>query len=126
MSRLADAARAAHQAMGAVEIAADHRSQPAQDVVDALMELTDAAKSLGRTATRIKRAVNVTARGDNPAATKALMELAGAAEQHLKAFARHADRAMLSAHNAAGDLAELAKQANRSKATANFVFQQPK
>lgn len=126
MSKLADAARAAHQAMGAVEITADHRSQPAQDMVNALMELTSVAMSLGRTATRLKRAVNVTARGDNPTATPALAEMADSAEQHLKAFAVHADKAMLAANNAAFDLAELVKVANRSTATANFVFGQPK
>jgi hypothetical protein len=125
MSRLADAAADANRAMAVVETAADHRSQPAQDVTDAVAELTHAAAHLGRALTRIKRAVNVTARGDNPTATQALAELAGSVEQHLKAAARHADKVMLAAGNAAGDLDAFVKEANKSKATAKFVFQQP-
>jgi hypothetical protein len=125
MPNLTDTAAAARRAMHAVEPAADRRSLAAGDIAEALVELALIAKSLGRVATLIKRAVNVTARGDNDAATPALVEFASSAEQHLKAFARQSDNAMLAAHNAGVDLAEFVKEANKSKETRKFVFKLP-
>jgi hypothetical protein len=126
MARLVEKAQAAHQAMGSLELVADFHTPTAQELVDSLKVLTSIAKSLGRTTTLLKRAVAVTARGDNPTATKELAEMAGGVVEHLQRGARQADQVMLACNNAAFDLAEFAKKANKTEATRNFVFTHPK
>ncbi|MFC0540659.1 hypothetical protein [Kutzneria chonburiensis] len=126
MARLVDVVKAAQQAMASVELTADVRDHSAQDLAKALMGLTSIAHSLGRTTTLLKRAVAVTARGDNPAATKELAEMAGGVVEHLQRGARQADQVMLACNNAAFDLSEFVKKADKAEATRKFVFTQPR